>query len=511
MQLNTENKNHFIFIFEDIEIHILGGMNDENLSRLQVTLKINKVDDFNAIRHNLNLYNGTQTEKLISRISEVLEIRYVTIRKAIIFLTKSLEEYRLDTIQEQEEYNSGEYLVTEEEQKEALEFLHSKNLLEKTNKLIDKTGIVGEEINRLLMYLIFTSRKTNNPLHCISFGRSGAGKTHLQSKVADLIPAEDKIEITQLSANAFYYYSQFELQNKLVLIEDMDGAEDALLPLRELQTKKKVTKTVVHKGIGGIGRTLTKVVEGPVCVSGCTTKESMYEDNANRSFLLYIDESSEQDEKIMEYQRLGYAGKIDIDSQLDAIKLLRNVQRLLQRVTIRNPYAEYLKLPSSVFKPRRTNIHYLQLIEVITFYHQFQREKIYDEVTGEEYIETTIEDIKLANTLIKETLLRKSDRLNKVTRNYLESLTKYLELKEDKVYSNREIRTELRIDETTLRRYHRRLKQEGYIKKRDDIKGDSFHYEIIQIDEFKNLEKTIEQALELCLEQFVTPSEVRQS
>jgi uridine kinase len=49
-------------------------------------------------------------------------------------------------------------------------------------------------------------------------GSSGTGKTHLQSKVAELIPEEDKVEITVLSANAFYYFNRTELQHKLILI-----------------------------------------------------------------------------------------------------------------------------------------------------------------------------------------------------------------------------------------------------------------------------------------------------
>ena len=84
-------------------------------------------------------------------------------------------------------------------------------------------------------------------MHCISLGSSGTGKTHLQSKVAELIPEEDKIEMTVLSANAFYYFNRTELQNKLILIEDLDGAASVLYPLRELQSKKRITKTVVHK------------------------------------------------------------------------------------------------------------------------------------------------------------------------------------------------------------------------------------------------------------------------
>ena len=222
------------------------------------------------------------------------------------------------------------------ERKEAETFLRSKDLLGKTNTLIGKSGVIGETENRLLMYLIFTSRKTSNPLHCISLGSSGAGKTHLQSKVAELIPQEDKIEITVLSANAFYYFNRTELQHKLILIEDLDGAESVLYPLRELQSKKKITKTVVHKDVKGTTKTVHLTVEGPVSVAGCTTRESVYEDNSNRSFLLYIDESSEQDQRIMHHQRLQSAGKVNEDQQLKAAELLRNVQRVLQPVKVIN-------------------------------------------------------------------------------------------------------------------------------------------------------------------------------
>jgi len=410
----------------------------------------------------------------------------------------------------EEEQTAVEYQLPDEELKEAKDFLCADSLFEQTNNRIGASGIIGEENNRLLMYLIFTSRKTTNPLHCISFGSSATGKTHLQSKVAQLIPIEDKVEITQLSANAFYYFNRYDLKNKLVVIEDMDGAEEGLLPLRELQTKKRISKSVVQKSIGGRGRTNNLVVEGPVCVAGCTTQENMYQDNANRSFLLYIDESAEQDECIMEYQRMLYAGKVDEDYQDASAKLLRNVQRLLKPIKVINPYAEHLKLPKTVFKPRRTNLHYLQLIEVITFYHQFQREERCDETTGEVYIETTLEDIKLANTLIKDVLLRKSDRLNGVTRDYVESLRVYLTDLGRNTFTNQEIRREFRISETTLRRYHKVLLAEGYIEKTGGNRTASYEYKLLDVNEFKDLEATIEKALNLCLE-FATPPKVRHS
>jgi len=116
--------------------------------------------------------------------------------------------------------------------------------------------------------------------------RSDSGKTYLQERVSDLIPAGDKIEITQ---NAFYYFKQDELKHKLLLVEDLDGAETSLYPLRELQSKRRITKTVTLKDNKGNLKTVTVMVDGPVSVSGCASQEKLYEDNANRCLLLYVD------------------------------------------------------------------------------------------------------------------------------------------------------------------------------------------------------------------------------
>ena len=67
------------------------------------------------------------------------------------------------------------------------------------------------------------------------------------------------------------------------------------------------------------------------------------------------------------------------------------MQRLLEPIKVVNPFAELLQIPKEVFKPRRTNSHYLQFVEVITFYHQLQREQKADQETGELFIETTLE------------------------------------------------------------------------------------------------------------------------
>ena len=500
--LNTSNANNYEYLTKYLEIHILGGLKTNKLESLRVTLSIQKLEQHNVLRHSLDLYNDNQTEKLVRKIAERLEIGTSVTRQTLQAVTKELESYRFLLLEkEAEAYKPYFKELSTTELRAAEAFLKKKGLLKRTNELIGKSGVIGEVDNRLLMYLIFTSRKTSNPLHCISLGSSGTGKTHLQSKVAELIPQEDKIEITVLSANAFYYFNRTELQHKLILIEDLDGAESVLYPLRELQTKKRITKTVVHKDTKGTTRTIHLTVEGPVCVAGCTTQESIYEDNSNRSFLLYIDESSEQDKLIMDYQRTVSAGQRDEKIELEAVELLQNVQRILKPIKVVNPYAMHLELPQSVFKPRRTNSHYLQFIEVITFYCQLQRAKKYDEVTGEEYIETTLEDIQEANELITEVLLRKSDTITGACRNYLETLKGYLVEHKQTTFTNTEIRRNLRVKETTLRRYNKQLLEEGYIKKVKGKKGQLYHFEIININEYKELEALINNALDNCITQ----------
>ncbi|QYS87101.1 hypothetical protein JJC03_03810 [Flavobacterium oreochromis] len=245
---NTTNHYHYLYETKHLKISILGGIRFNNLEALRVTLGIQKVKSEQVLRQNIDLYNDTSIEKLTRKVAERLEIGTTIVRRDLDSLTNELENYRLQEVENQgKQYQKQVKVLTEKEIKQAKEFLAQENLIANTQELIGKSGVIGEEINRLLMYLIFTSRKTNNPLHCISLGSSGAGKTHLQSKVAELIPEEDKIEMTVLSANAFYYFNRTELQNKLILIEDLDGAESVLYPLRELQSKKKITKTLFIK------------------------------------------------------------------------------------------------------------------------------------------------------------------------------------------------------------------------------------------------------------------------
>ena len=206
---------------EILKLTVLGGIRLEGLDRMRVTIKVDlKESPRPPFRHTVDLYNDTQLEKFIRKCAEKLEIGTTVIAASLSELTEKLEQYRLEQIKQQNENNKPKVKpLTAEQRSAAQEYLQQPNLLEQTKTDIGRSGVVGEDNNRLLMYIVYTYRKTVTPLHIICLASSGTGKTHLQEKVGELIPEEDKIEITTLSENAFYYFGQRELNHNQLVFE----------------------------------------------------------------------------------------------------------------------------------------------------------------------------------------------------------------------------------------------------------------------------------------------------
>jgi hypothetical protein len=489
-RLNTTNPEYITFAIEGLQMALLGGVNINQLDRLRVTLKIRRtdsIDPLHSVRHTLDLYHNDYLERFIAKASERLEMSVTTLTKALATLTEHIEQYRLSRIESLKERKPEKRQLTEDRIQRAVKYLKSPELMERTLRDIGRTGVVGEENNRLLMYLVFTSRLRATPLHVISLGSSGTGKTYLQEKISELIPEEDKLEITILSENAFYYFDRRELHHKLVLIEDMDGAEAVLYPLRELQTKRRISKTIPVKDSKGNLKTVTLHVEGPICLAGTTTKERLYEDNANRSLLIYVDGSPEHRERIMEYQRRLSAGRVDTEEENRLKEFFKDMQSILKPVSVRNPYAEYLKVPDHVFKPLRTNAHYLAFIETVTFYCQLQRPLKRDPQTGQAYVETTLEDIEWANRLLRDVLLSKSDELPRAVREFFEGLKAWVKNEKLESFCARDLQQRLRLYPMKVNRYLRELESRYLIKRVGGNRKNGFEYQVHRWEEYGEL------------------------
>ncbi|WP_063742678.1 toprim domain-containing protein [Flavobacterium psychrophilum] len=375
-------------------------------------------------------------------------------------------------------------------QTNAIEFLCAKELLKRLNELIGKSGIVGEENSRLLLFLIIISYMNKSPIHGIVQGSSGSGKTHIIGSIADLMPGEDVLRFTRITESSLYNWGEFDLFRKIIIIEDLDGLkEEALYALRELISNQFLSSSVSMKDKKGNNKSTRKEVKGQFSSLSATTKGETYEDNMSRSFLIAVDESKEQTQRIIEHQNKRNAGEIDPKEKQIAVAFIQQIVRSLKYYEVINPFATKLQLPEKVHKVRRLNEMYQAVIKQVTFLNQYQREQ-----TADGKLITTIEDIEQATEILFESIVLKVDELDGSLRQFFERLKKYTKAK-DTEFTQREIRQEMNISKTQLQRFINSLLELEYIKYKGGFSNKGLKYVVDYWDNHQKLRAEIKDFL----------------
>lgn len=440
-------------------------MNNEKLKITSVELPNNDVNE------TLQLHDESIFTELINNRKD-------------IFLSTEVES--LDT-----QLKSAESVksVRENKWQSATDFLQQKDLLQNLNQLIEKAGIIGEEQSRLLLFLITISYLNKSPLHGIVQGSSGSGKTHIISRIADLMPQEDVLRFTRITESSLYNWGEFDLFQKIIIIEDLDGLkEDALYALREFISNQVLRSSVTIKDKKGNNKSSHKIVKGQFSSLSATTKGETYEDNMSRSFLLAVDESKEQTQRIIHYQNQRNAGEIDRSEQEKAIGFIQKLVRSLKHYEVINPFATKLNLPEKVHKIRRLNEMYQAVIKQVTFLNQYQRE------VKNGFLITEIEDIEQATEVLFESIVLKVDELDGSLRQFFEKLKKFIKSQE-KDFMQREIRQEFNLSKTQLQRYINTLLELEYIKQVGGFNNTGIRYKVSYWDNYQKLRAEIKDYL----------------
>jgi predicted transcriptional regulator len=371
-----------------------------------------------------------------------------------------------------------------------LDFLKAKDLLKRLGVEIGKAGIVGEENSRLLLFLIIVSYLNKHPIHGIVQGSSGSGKTHIISRIADLMPSEDVLRFTRITESSLYNWGEFDLFQKIIIIEDLDGLkEDALYALRELISNQFLSSSVSIKDKKGNNKSAKKEVKGQFSSLSATTKGETYEDNMSRSFLIAVDESKEQTQRIISHQNRRNAGEIDPKAQQKAVQFIQQMVRCLKYYEVINPYATRLELPEKVHKVRRLNEMYQAVIKQVTFLNQHQRQ-----LTKDNQLITEIEDIEQATEVLFESIVLKVDELDGSLRQFFERLKKYVK-NEDKEFVLRDIRQELNVSKTQIFRNIQMLLELEYVKQIGGYSNKGIRYKICYWDNYQKLRTEIKDFL----------------
>jgi len=234
-------------------------------------------------------------------------------------------------------------------------------------------------------------------------------------------------------------------------------------------------------------------VTANLCLLACAYSDKNYEELSLPFLCLHLNHSHTQDIEIMEYQKKCKAGLI---KEEEIKKIQHNLKCLiasLENVSIINPYAPLIHLPEDVAYPRKSLLLLLNFIDVVTYFFQYQRERIVNKNTGEVFIKTHPEDIETAFRYLKPHLFRRADELSTSVRGFYNWLTDYLKQAKTNKFTALDIRKTKRIHPRTLNRYLQELKLFSYIQVAGGNKyRGGFIYQLTNLGDQTDIQSRIE-------------------
>ena len=136
-----------------------------------------------------------------------------------------------------------------------------------------RAGLVGEEKNALVLFLVGVSRLLSHPVNLFIKGASSSGKNFLAKTVLKFFPPECVVEISS-SSDTSWSYQGANLEHRVVYIQEQNRATGNVHPARLLISENQLTRIVtvrsgqgfIHQEVGheGAGRLHFDNDEGPL-------------------------------------------------------------------------------------------------------------------------------------------------------------------------------------------------------------------------------------------------------
>jgi hypothetical protein len=387
-------------------------------------------------------------------------------------------------------------LISDADRAEGLKLGHDPDLTSEIVRDMERVGMIGEAVNKLIGYLAMTSRKLADPLALLVLSGSGAGKSHLQDTVLSLCPDEDLIKLTSLTDRALFYKGEDSLKHKVLAVEELAGAAGADYAIRNLiSAKKLVIESTVKNPLTGKLETQVNTVHGPTAVFQTTTNPRTDAETRSRFILVSVDESPEQTRAILRVQRQSHTleGWHQRQSREAILRRHHAFQRLLKPLVVVNPFEPLLSYPDEQLLVRRDHPKYLHLILAVSFLHQCQRPVKHDLHVGD-YIQTTLQDIGIANDIAHQLFGHSLDDLSPPSRELLALIADYAARKAAgssgtgdlasypargaPTFNRRELREAFKWGDTRLRSHLRELVELEYVVPVSGRFGQTYQYRL---------------------------------
>jgi DNA primase len=461
-----------------------------SLEQLRVQLSCERGEAYHLDR--LDLYSASRRHAFLKQAAAELGVPEATLRSDLGRLLRSLEELHEQKVREAMRPKVERVELSAEQEAAALGLLRDPRLLQRVLSDFERTGVVGERLNKLVAYLALVSRKLEQPLGILIQSSSAAGKSSLMNAVLAFIPKEEQVQYSAMTGQALYYMGEKSLAHKILAIAEEQGAQRASYALKLLLSEGKLSIASTGKD-PHTGKLVTHEyeIEGPVMLILTTTAIELDEELLNRCLVLCVDEGRAQTRAIHELQRLarGEAALWAREERAELLELHQNAQRLLRPLSVINPFAHRLTFLDDRTRTRRDHLKYLTLIDAIALLHQYQRPVRVSRRGAEEkhFVEATLEDVELATLLAHEVLGRTLDELAPQTRRFATVLDEIAREECERLgiersewrFTQRDVRERTGWTDKQVKTHLRRLQELEYVLAHRSGRGQSFVYELL--------------------------------
>src|SRR5690606_222548 len=183
-----------------------GLLQNTNPAVLRTNAHVSRAEAFHI--DTLELYSARQRTAYIKQASEELNVEERVIKRDLGVVLLKLEELQEKAQRKESEPTSQGPKLSETEQKEALALLRDPKLLDRIVADLESCGIVGERVNKLTSYLAAVARKLEKPLAIVIQSSSAAGKSSLMEAVLKLVPEEERIAYSAMTAQSLFYMGE---------------------------------------------------------------------------------------------------------------------------------------------------------------------------------------------------------------------------------------------------------------------------------------------------------------
>jgi DNA primase len=394
----------------------------------------------------LKLEDEGERDAALHDVAGKLKLSIKPLRKALAALGEQAEE--AEEVLPETDGDAPE-LGTERYER-AVELLKDRRLLNRAAVDMKRLGHVGELAAKKLALVCAVSARSGKPIQPSTHAQSAAGKNYLWDTALGLLPPEMVVKRSGLSAKALFR-TQANLKGAVLYIQEVAGSEDAEYTIRVMQSDGRLEYEATEKMPNGGMKNVVYQTEGPTVVVQTTTKNHLHPENETRVFPIYLDESEAQTSRIVGNILKEASGRASDEEERARIQQRwQDAIRLLQPADVVIPYADRIQIPSSPLRIRRDARRLIDVVRVIAWLHQRQRER-----DAEGRILATEEDFHEALALVSESLRRAWQTLTPSEERVLEDIRR---LPETQRTRNGFKRRELKVKEVSDRRVKEILK-----------------------------------------------------